>query len=93
MRKASKRESMIGLGRETTVQEYREIAIGISRKYMRGSMTFRMDEDKEDEGDVSAIADEQVEHASHVANMIYARGIMSGAGWWRVDGSVSARPA
>ncbi|TKA39473.1 hypothetical protein B0A49_14047 [Cryomyces minteri] len=84
MRRAMKRESVVGLGQELTIQAYREVAIGISRKYMRGSTTFRMDEEDEDgdwnEDEGAAIADEQAGHTSHIAGMIYARGVMEQSG-------------
>jgi RecQ family ATP-dependent DNA helicase len=84
MRKVMKRESHVGLGLELTIQSYRELAIGISRKYMRGGQAFRMDEDDEDgdwqEGEGDEIMDLQAGHTAHVAGMIYARGIMERSG-------------
>jgi RecQ family ATP-dependent DNA helicase len=84
MRKCMKREFMIGVGYEITIQAYREIAIAISRKYLRGGESFRYDEDDEDadrnEDDEGKIADEQAGHTAHVAGMIYARGIMEMTG-------------
>ena len=86
MRKVLKRESRAGLGQELTVQSYRDVAIGISRKFMRRPTAFHTDdgndESKEwDEDDVAAaIADEQAGHTSHIAGMIYARAIMEQAG-------------
>ncbi|TKA21627.1 hypothetical protein B0A49_14016, partial [Cryomyces minteri] len=75
---------MAGLGQELTIQAYREVAIAISRRYMRGSTTFRMDEEDEDgdwnEDEGAAIADEQAGHTSHIAGMIYARGVMEQSG-------------
>lgn len=49
IREAIKRESRIGLGQELTVRAYRDVAIGISRRFMRGSNAFRVDEGEEDE--------------------------------------------
>ncbi|MGI4799967.1 MAG: DEAD/DEAH box helicase [Janthinobacterium lividum] len=81
MRNAIKQETAEGLGQQLTIQSYREIAIGISRRFMRGPVSFEPDEDDED-GDLNednigrklgAIADKQAGHTSHVAGMIYAR--------------------
>jgi RecQ family ATP-dependent DNA helicase len=84
-REALKRESRIGLGLELTIAAYREIAIGISRRFLRGSTAFRADEGDEneewnEENAWSAIADMQAGHTVHVAGMVYARGIMEQAG-------------
>ncbi len=83
MRKVMKRESLVGLRFEMTIQSYRELAIGISRRYMRGQ-AFRMDEDDEDgdwqEGEKDEVMDLQAGHTAHVAGMIYARGIMERSG-------------
>ncbi|KAL5376689.1 hypothetical protein PMIN02_011724 [Paraphaeosphaeria minitans] len=40
MREALKRETSVGLGQPLTVAAYREIAIGISRRFLRGSTAF-----------------------------------------------------
>src|SRR5205814_10318408 len=87
MRNVLKCESRIGLHQELTIQSYRDIAIGISRKFMRKSTAFHKDEDEDEENEdwneeniTSAIADEQAGHTSHIAGMIYARGIMEQAG-------------
>jgi len=86
VRKVLKRESRAGLGQELTIQSYRDIAIGISRKFMRRPTAFHTDEDNDeskewDEDNIAgAIADEQAGHTSHVAGMIYARAIMEQAG-------------
>ncbi len=83
MRKVMKRESLVGLGLELTIQSYRELTIGISRRYMQGQ-AFRMDEDDEDgdwqEGEKDEVMDLQAGHTAHVAGMIYARGIMERSG-------------
>lgn len=88
MRNVLKRESRVGLsGQELTIQSYRDIAIGISRKFMRRSTVFHKDkgdEKEEEEWDeesmAAAIADAQAGHTSHIAGMIYARAIMEQAG-------------
>lgn len=84
-RQALKRESSAGLGQALTIQAYREVAIGISRKFMRGSTAFMVDEgdDNEawnEENAGASIADEQAGHTAHIAGLIYARGIMEQAG-------------
>ena len=84
-RETLKRESRIGLGLELTIPAYREIAIGISRRFMRKGSAFQADEGDEnkawdDENMAGMIADLQAGHTSHVAGMIYARGIMEMAG-------------
>ncbi|CAN9275191.1 unnamed protein product, partial [Alternaria alternata] len=84
-REALKRESRIGLGQALTIAAYREIAIGISRRFLRGSTAFRTEEgdDNEEwneENTAAFVADEQAGHTAHVAGMIYARGIMEQAG-------------
>lgn len=84
MREVMKRESRIGLGQELTIRAYRDVAIGISRRFMRGSSAFRADEGEEDEQQqqmeeeqvTAAIADAQAGHTSHTTGLIYARGMM-----------------
>jgi superfamily II DNA helicase RecQ len=80
MRKAIKRESVAGMGVELGIQSYRDLAIAISRRYLRKREAFRPDEDDEDgdrdEDAEHEIAAEQTGHTSHVEGMIYARGIM-----------------
>jgi superfamily II DNA helicase RecQ len=85
LREALKRESRIGMGQEWTMAAYREIAIGISRRFLRGSTAFKAEEGDEkeawDEEQAGAsIADEQAGHTAHIAGLIYARGIMEQAG-------------
>jgi superfamily II DNA helicase RecQ len=84
LREALKRESRIAMGQEWTFAGYREMAIGISRRYLRGSTAFQADESEDKEGDEdtaeASIADEQAGHTSYVAGLVYARGIMEQAG-------------
>jgi hypothetical protein len=84
LREALKRESRIAIGQEWTFAGYREIAIGISRRFLRGSTAFQADKGEEKEGNEdtaeASIADEQAGHTSHVAGLVYARGIMEQAG-------------
>ncbi|KAF4534197.1 Helicase [Lasiodiplodia theobromae] len=57
------RETAAGLGHEITVQAYRDIAIAISRQWIRGPTAFRQDDGEADDGeqlqdeDGAAIAD------------------------------------
>ena len=77
MREMMKRESNVGMGVQLTMQAWRDLAIGISRQYMRGKQAFVEDEDDED-GDGNEdddIWDLAAGHGSQVAGMIYARGI------------------
>jgi superfamily II DNA helicase RecQ len=80
MRKAIKHESMAGMGVELGIQSYRDLTITISRRYLHSRMAFQPDEDDEDGNyDKDAdneIADLQTAHTSHIAGMVYARGIM-----------------
>ena len=86
-----KRETTIGLnGQAINLIAYRDIAIGISRRFMRPSSVFpnntrqdvRAEASEEDDEDgmnaeqwMGHIADLQAAHSSHVAGMIYGRGI------------------
>ena len=80
MSQAMRRISVAGLGAEIGLQAYRDLAIAISRRYLRPKDAFRRDEDDEDgdrDEDVEAVtADKQSAHTSHTAGMVYARGIM-----------------
>ena len=86
MRKVLKEATAIRLGCELTIQAYREIAIGISRRFMRGKAVFRDDEGEDDadrfdpDSIAKEIADAQAGHTSHVAGLIYARLIMEQSG-------------
>jgi RecQ family ATP-dependent DNA helicase len=85
MRKALKRASMVGLGHELGIHAYREVAIGISRKFMRGSTAFQQEEEgeeelKDGENMLAEAADLQAGHTSHIAGMIYAREMMEQSG-------------
>jgi hypothetical protein len=81
LREALKRESRIGMGQEWTMAAYREIVIGISRRFLRGSTAFKAEEGDEkeawDEEQAGAsIADEQAGYTAHIVGLIYAQGIM-----------------
>jgi hypothetical protein len=80
MSKELRRASMAGMGVEIGLQAYRNLAIVINRRYLRPKEVFRLEEDDEDgdrdENTEAMTADEQAGHTSHVAGMVYARGIM-----------------
>ncbi|KAL5371347.1 hypothetical protein DPSP01_014324 [Paraphaeosphaeria sporulosa] len=81
IREALKRETSVGLSQPLTIPAYREIAIGISRRFLRGSTAFQQEEGDEseawnEENTAGLIADLQAGHTAHVAGMVYARGIM-----------------
>jgi superfamily II DNA helicase RecQ len=78
MRRVLKRKTEIGLGHALTIRDYRDIAIAISRRFMRGRTAFNDDEEhKDDEFDA---CDEQAGHIARIAGAIYARGISEMAG-------------
>ena len=77
--------SEAGLGQSMHVAAYREIAIAISRRWIRGSTAFQQDEDDENDQwrrqNISGeIADEQAAHSPHTAGLIYARNAMEMSG-------------
>jgi hypothetical protein len=81
LREALKRKSQIAIGQDWTFAGYREMAISISRRFLRRSAAFQAeegDENKEwnEENTAALIADEQSGHTSHIAGLVYARGIM-----------------
>ena len=82
LRTVLQRESRIGMGVSLGIQSYRDIAIGISRKYMREGLSFHADTENEEtaEDGFNDIADVHAGHGSHVAGMIYGRVIMEADG-------------
>ena len=86
LREVLKRETRTGLGTAMTVAHYRDIAIGMSRRFLRPSSAFpnniqqeqaaeqELAASREDPDDwVGTIADEQAGHSAHVAGMVYGR--------------------
>jgi hypothetical protein len=76
-----KRETQIRLGQALTIHAYREIAIGVSWRFLRGSSAFAADRGDEsgawrDDNLAAFIADEQAGHTLDVVGIVYARGIM-----------------
>ena len=90
-REVLKRESQVGMGLQHpfNVANYRDIAVGISRRFLRPSSAFpnniqtereqemaAVDADEDPDGmGMGNIADEQAGHTPHVAGMIYGREI------------------
>ena len=85
MKKELQRVSQAGLGQSIHMAAYREIAIAISRRWVRASTAFQVDEDDEDaewrkQNVLSDAADEQATHSPHIAGTIYARDAMELSG-------------
>jgi hypothetical protein len=77
--------SQAGLGQSMHVAAYREAAIAISRRWVRASTAFQIDEDDEDaewrkQNVLSDVADEQATHSPHITGMIYTRNAMEMSG-------------
>ena len=72
-----KRISEEALGEGMTLQSWRDISIAVSRKYLRkGEGRFKHDEeDWDNETQEDEIEDMQAGHGTHVAGIVYARGI------------------
>ncbi|KAE8555303.1 hypothetical protein EYB25_003851 [Talaromyces marneffei] len=90
VRRILQRESTVGLSGQTlNIASYREIAIAISRRYMRAERAFvrcdphstTEDDLHEDEAQIMArMMDEQAGHSPHVAGAVYARETTERAG-------------
>jgi hypothetical protein len=79
------RVSEAGLGQSINVAGYRQIAIAISRRWIRKGVESATDEHHDDgdwlQDDPSGeIADEQATHSPHVAGAVYARDTQELAG-------------
>jgi superfamily II DNA helicase RecQ len=89
MRQALERVTSKGLGHALHIPAYRDVAISINRRYMRGRTAFDKDEDGNDGNDGETgedeIGDLQAGHGSHVAGMVYARGM------FEMDGAVASK--
>jgi hypothetical protein len=78
-----RRVSGTGIGTDIGLVTYRDLAIAISRRYLRPKKTFHRDRSENDEDDdrdektETMTADEQAGHTLHVAGMMYARRIMT----------------
>ena len=78
MKHELQRVSEAGLGQSINMAAYRQIAIAISRRWIRKGMSEAMDEQGDDgewlqEDPSGDIADEQATHSPHVAGAVYAR--------------------
>ena len=85
MKEELQQVSMAALGKPMHVAAYREIAIAISRQWVRGATAFQTDEADENEewrkeNMLSDVADDQATHSPHIAGMIYARDSMEMSG-------------
>ncbi|KAH1415624.1 hypothetical protein KXX32_000543, partial [Aspergillus fumigatus] len=94
-REALKQETRTQLGTAIHITAYQDIAIGISRRFLRPSTTFphnvqeaeaapaAMDADAEEGIDIKQwmghIADLQAAHSSHITSMVYGRGLQEQA--------------
>ena len=72
-----KKISEQALGEGLTLQSWRDISIAVSRKYLRkGEGRFKHDEeDWDNEEQEDEVEDMQAGHGTHVAGIVYARGI------------------
>lgn len=85
MKRVMQRESKIGMGVQLNISAYRQMAIAMARKYLHSPDGFEADgeaewEEKADEEGCWWTADDdvvdlQAGHGTHVAGMIYARGV------------------
>ncbi|KAK0768541.1 hypothetical protein LTR59_017590 [Friedmanniomyces endolithicus] len=81
MKRELQRDSTKALGQSISVAAYREIAIAVSRQWVRGDSAFQRDnEDESIEAQIDSMdgnaADEQATHSPHIAGLIYARDVM-----------------
>lgn len=89
VRRLIQRESLIGMGVKVNISSYRQMAIAIARRYLKGEgfVEDREDEDGLEDGDEEdggrqrdSVYDLQSGHGTHVAGMIYARAILEAPG-------------
>lgn len=78
MKHELQRVSEAGLGQTINVAAYRQIAIAISRRWIRKGMSEATEEEGDDgewlqDDPAGDIADEQATHSPHVAGAVYAR--------------------
>jgi superfamily II DNA helicase RecQ len=89
MRQALERATRKGLGHALHIPAYRDVAISINRRYTRGKTAFDKDEGSNDGSDGETgedeIGDLQAGHGSHIAGMVYARGM------FEMDGAVASK--
>ena len=90
LREALKKETRLGLhGQALNLQAYRNIAIAISRRFLRPSQAFKQDHEPPLAGDGDPlglgeddddILDLQAGHPSHLAGAVYGRGLLEQPG-------------
>ena len=86
LRRILKRETQIGLGFTLNPSQYRHIAIGIARKFLKKEIRFENDDfdhdnnDQEDQDYLDDIVDLQAGHSTRISGLIYARGILDQSG-------------
>ena len=85
LRRILKRETQIGLGIAINPSQYRHLAIGIARKFLKKEIQFDSDDfdhdvNDEDHDYTEDIVDLQAGHSSRVSGLIYARGILNRSG-------------
>ena len=74
--------SVSSIGVPITLRSWRDISIAISRKYLRGKeASIRNDEEGEGSNEEpDEVEDLQAAYGTHVAGMVYARGIQEQSG-------------
>ena len=86
LRRILRRETEIGLGVAINPSQYRHIAIGISRKFLKKDFRFKNDKfdhdvsDQEDHNFDDDIVDLQAGYSTRVSGLTYARGILERSG-------------
>ena len=85
MKEELQKVSTAAFGTPMHVAAYRQVAIAISRQWVRGATAFQGDEADENEewrkeNMLSDVADDQAAHSPHVAGMVYARDSMEMSG-------------
>ena len=86
LRRIFKRETQIGLGFTINPSQYRHLAIGIARKFLKKEIRFENDDfdydnnDHEDQDYLDDIIDLQAGHSTRISGLVYARGILDRSG-------------
>ena len=80
VRRIFKRETSIGLGISINPSQYRHLAIGIARKFLKKEIQFDKDDfdhdviDEDDKDYSDDVVDLQAGHSSRVSGLIYCQG-------------------
>ena len=87
IRRRLEEATLAGMGVSVNISTYRQIAIAIARRYLKGEgfIDDRDDEEDVEDDDTGTAApdhtlDAQAGHTTYISNMIYARAIMEGPG-------------